>query len=266
VFMIMNLPFASDEAKLINRHIFETIYHGALEESCELARLHGSYESFAGSPASEGNLQFDLWNTAQSNDRYDWTELKARICKHGLRNSLLLAPMPTASTSQILGFNECIEPITSNIYSRRTMAGEFILANKYLMNDLIKLDLWNDKIKNNIIANNGSIQQIELIPASIREKYKTVWEIPMRHLIDMAADRGIYVCQSQSLNLWMEDPTYSTLTSMHFYSWNKGLKTGIYYLRRRGRHQAQQFTIEPERGAGSTGGDEEDEICEMCSA
>ena len=172
--------------------------------------------------------------------------------------------MPTASTSQILGYNECIEPITSNIYSRRTLAGEFIMANKYLMKDLLDLGIWNDKVKNNIIANNGSIQQIEGVPQDIREKYKTVWEIPMRCLIDMAADRGAFICQSQSLNLWMEDPSYSNMTSMHFYAWTKGLKTGIYYLRRRGRHQAQQFTIEPEKGGNRE--DEEDEICEMCSS
>jgi ribonucleotide reductase alpha subunit len=176
--------------------------------------------------------------------------------------------MPTASTSQILGFNECIEPITSNIYSRRTLAGEFIIANKYLMNDLMKLDMWNDKIKNNIIANNGSIQQLTLIPPEIREKYKTVWEMPMRSLIDMSADRGVYICQSQSLNLWLEDPNYNTLTSMHFYAWSKGLKTGIYYLRRRGRHQAQQFTVEPVKSGvdKTTSSGEEDEICMSCSA
>jgi len=267
VFMILGLPFASDAARKINKDIFETIYHGAVEQSCEMAIVEGPYETFQGSPASQGLLQFDLWKIDHSNDRYDWTALKAKVVQNGLRNSLLLAPMPTASTSQILGFNECIEPITSNIYNRRTLAGEFILANKYLMNDLIKLDLWNEKIKNNIIANHGSVQHIETIPIEIREKYKTVWEIPMRALIDMAADRGIYVCQSQSLNLWLEDPNYSSLTSMHFYSWSKGLKTGIYYLRRRGRHQAQQFTIEPEK-KDSSGNmyEENEEICEMCSA
>ena len=265
VFMMMNLPFASDESKQINKLIFETIYHGALTESCRLAQIEGKYETFDGSPASRGELQFDLWNVEPCSTRYDWNALKNDIKFHGLRNSLLLAPMPTASTSQILGFNECIEPITSNIYSRRTIAGEFILANKYLMNDLIALDLWNEKIKNNIIANHGSIQHLEMIPPEIREKYKTVWEIPMRSLIDMAADRGAYICQSQSLNLWLEDPSYSNLTSMHFYSWSKGLKTGIYYLRRRGRHQAQQFTIEPEKKENS-GEYEEDEICEMCSS
>lgn len=260
IFMMMGIPFHSDEAKLINKRIFETIYHAALEKSCELAMRDGPYETFAGSPASQGILQFDMWNVDPTNDRYDWTALKQQIITHGIRNSLLLAPMPTASTSQILGYNECIEPITSNIYNRRTLAGEFILTNKYLMSDLLKLDLWNEKMKNNIIANNGSIQHIETIPQEIRDKYKTVWELPMKHLIDMSADRGAFICQSQSLNLWLEDPNYNTLTSMHFYSWSKGLKTGIYYLRRRARHQAQKFTIEPERKQ-SAGGD-----CEMCGA
>jgi len=265
VFMMMNLPFVSEDAKQLNRDIFETIYHAALERSCELAQEQGKYETFDGSPASEGILQFDLWNVEPTTARYDWTALKQKIREVGLRNSLLLAPMPTASTSQILGFNECIEPITSNIYSRRTIAGEFILTNKYLMHDLLKIDMWNEKIKNSIIANNGSIQHIELIPEAIREKYKTVWEIPMRVLIDMAADRGAYICQSQSLNLWQEDPNYNSLTSMHFYSWSKGLKTGIYYLRRRAKHQAQQFTIEPEK-VNNADTEEEDEICEMCSS
>jgi len=265
VFMMMNLPFVSEDAKQLNRDIFETIYHAALERSCELAQEQGKYETFDGSPASEGILQFDLWNVDPTTARYDWPALKQKIREVGLRNSLLLAPMPTASTSQILGFNECIEPITSNIYSRRTIAGEFILTNKYLMHDLLKIDMWNEKIKNSIIANNGSIQHIELIPEEIREKYKTVWEIPMRVLIDMAADRGAYICQSQSLNLWQEDPNYNSLTSMHFYSWSKGLKTGIYYLRRRAKHQAQQFTIEPEK-VNNADTEEEDEICEMCSS
>lgn len=276
VFMMMNLPFASEAARQINKDIFETIYHAAMERSCEIAEVNGPYESFQGSPTSKGIFQFDMWQSANgqsvsgqssgvSESRYDWTALKNKVMTIGIRNSLLLAPMPTASTSQILGFNECIEPITSNIYNRRTIAGEFILANKYLMNDLIKLDLWNEKIKNNIIANHGSVQHIDVIPLEIREKYKTVWEIPMRALIDMAADRGVFICQSQSLNLWLEDPTYNSLTSMHFYSWSKGLKTGIYYLRRRGRHQAQQFTIEPEKKE-NLGEMLEDEVCEMCSA
>jgi len=265
VFIMLGHPFLSAEAAKINRHIFETMYHAALESSCELAIIEGPYETFQGSPASKGELQFDLWSVDPGDSRYDWIKLKHKIFEHGIRNSLLLAPMPTASTSQILGFNECIEPITSNIYSRRTLAGEFIQANKYLMADLIQLNLWNEKIKNNIIANHGSIQHIEVIPQEIKDKYKTVWEMPMRGLIDMAADRGAFICQSQSLNLWFEDPNYSTLTASAFYSWSKGLKTGIYYLRRRGKHQAQQFTIEPEK-ASSMGAHEEDDICEMCSS
>jgi len=266
VFMQLNLPFSSKEAKEINRLIFETIYHAALKESCEMAIVEGHYDTFVGSPASRGILQFDMWNVSVSNSRYNWEELRAKIMTNGLRNSLLVAPMPTASTSQILGYNECIEPITSNIYSRRTLAGEFIIANKYMMKDLLDLGLWDEKIKNNIIANNGSIQHIESIPEEIRNKYRTVWELPMRDLIDMAADRGAYICQSQSLNLWLEDPNYNNLTSMHFYGWSKGLKTGIYYLRRRAAHKAQQFTIEVEKKETTTSHYIEDEVCEMCSA
>jgi len=265
VFIILGHPFLSDEAKQINRNIFETMYHAALEASYELAQKEGAYETYEGSPASLGELQFDMWSIDPGDSRYDWVKLKHQIHKYGLRNSLLLAPMPTASTSQILGFNECIEPLTSNIYSRRTLAGEFIQANKYLMADLIGLNLWNEKIKNNMIANHGSIQQIVEIPQDIKDKYKTVWEMSMRGLIDMAADRGAYICQSQSLNLWIEDPNYNTLTAMHFYTWAKGLKTGIYYLRRRGKHQAQQFTIEPDR-ATTTVDNQNDDICEMCSS
>ena len=265
-FIQMNYVFDSFEARELNKTIFETIYHAALTESCSISKLDGPYSSFHGSPASKGILQFDMWNMEPSN-RYDWGELKDNIKIYGLRNSLLLAPMPTASTSQILGYNECIEPITSNIYSRRTLAGEFMLANKYLMKELIDLNLWNERVKNSIIANNGSIQQIDVIPEQIRNKYKTVWELPMKSLIDMAADRGAFICQSQSLNLWLEDPTYNTLTSMHFYAWSKGLKTGIYYLRRRGKHQAQQFTIEPEKDEETPEFvSQEEEICEMCSA
>ena len=274
VFMMMDVAFYSDAAKEINVLIFETIYHAALEASHELAykrytdaaaandptllftadekvKLYGTnigaYSSFIGSPASNGVLQFDMWGVKPSSGRYDWDDLKARIMKYGIRNSLLLAPMPTASTSQILGNNECFEPISSNIYTRRTMAGEFIMVNKYLMRELIDAGVWNEQVKNNIIANKGSVQYVDNINAHIKNKYKTVWEIPMKHVIDMAADRGAYICQSQSMNLWVEDPNYNTLTSMHFYSWKKGLKTGIYYLRRKGKHQAQQFTIEPEQ-------------------
>jgi ribonucleoside-diphosphate reductase alpha subunit len=267
VFMLMNLPFSSEEARTINKNIFETIYYAALEQSMELSKVEGAYETFSDSPASQGILQFDMWNINPTHTRYNWTLLKNQIQEFGLRNSLLVAPMPTASTSQILGFNECIEPITSNIYNRRTLAGEFIMANRYLMNDLIELNLWNERIKNNIITNHGSVQHIEIIPQNIRDKYRTVWELPMRTLIDMSADRGAFICQSQSLNLWLEDPNYKNLTSMHFYAWSKGLKTGIYYLRRRGRHQAQQFTIEPEKtNLGETMYEDSEEICEMCSS
>ena len=300
-FVLMDIPFHSEEAKEINKLIFETIYHAALEKSNEIAihrenfiketchtrydilnelneyegqvilskyesqigdlKYAGAYSSFIGSPSSKGILQFDMWNVEPTPGRYDWTVLKESIKMHGLRNSLLVAPMPTASTSQILGFNECFEPFTSNLYSRRTLAGEFVIVNKYLMKELIELGHWNEQIKNNIIANKGSVQQLTILSEHIKNKYKIVWEIPMKHVIDMSADRGAFICQSQSLNLWVEDPTYNTLTSMHFYSWKKGLKTGIYYLRRKAKHQAQQFTIEPEQQV-----EEHDEICEMCSA
>ena len=259
-FILMDIAFHSEEAKIMNKKIFETIYYAALTKSNEIAMRDGPYSTFAGSPASKGILQFDLWNVTPDSGRYDWPALKESICKHGIRNSLLVALMPTASTSQILGYNECFEPLTSNIYSRRTLAGEFVVANQYLMRDLIKLGMWNEQMKNNIIENKGSIQQITSIPQHIRDKYKIVWEIPMKHLIDMSADRGAYICQSQSLNLWMEDPNYNALTSMHFYAWKKGLKTGIYYLRRKAKHQAQQFTIEPKKKIV------EETVCETCSA
>jgi ribonucleotide reductase alpha subunit len=255
VFMLLNIPFYSDEAKAVNQRIFETIYYGALSKSADLAHMDGPYETYAGSPASQGQLQYDMWSVTPTN-HLDWSALKTKIATTGLRNSLLLAPMPTASTSQILGFNECFEPFTSNIYSRRTLAGEFVLTNKYLMKEMIDMGLWNTELKNNIIANNGSIQHIQNIPEPVKLKYRTVWEIPMRHVIDMAADRGAFICQSQSLNLWQEDPNYNSLTSMHFYAWSKGLKTGMYYLRRRGKHKAQQFTIEPKKA----------EECIACSA
>ena len=316
VFAMMDIPYHSAEAISVNKLIFETIYHAALERSNEIAisrkddltaimdmnkyddkynidifettekdcrtyksnlsektneivnkvkpiraeldikdkNVIGSYSSFVGSPASKGILQFDMWNVEPST-RYDWSALKESIKNHGLRNSLLLAPMPTASTSQILGNNECFEPFTSNIYSRRTMAGDYVVANKHLMKELVELGLWSESLKDNIIINKGSIQQIDGIPDHIKEKYKIVWEIPMRHMIDMSADRGAFICQSQSLNLWVEEPDYKILTSMHFHSWKKGLKTGIYYLRRKPRHQPQQFTIDPDKV----------EECEMCS-
>ena len=223
----------------------------------------GSYSTFENSPTSEGILQFDMWNVTPS-DRYDWHGLKTSIKCFGIRNSLLLAPMPTASTSQILGNNECFEPFTSNIYSRRTNAGEFVLVNKYLMNELQELGLWSQRLKDNIIANKGSIQHLDMISDEIKEKYKIVWEIPMKHMINMARDRGAFICQSQSLNLWQENPNYKSLTAMHFYSWKQGLKTGIYYLRRKPRHQAQQFTLDP--STTNVERNENEEICEMCSA
>jgi ribonucleotide reductase alpha subunit len=321
VFAMMDIPYHSAEAINVNKLIFETIYHAALERSNEIAmsrkdditalmdinkyddqyridvfettekdcrtykcnlsektneiinrvkpiraelditdkNVLGSYSSFVGSPASKGILQFDMWNVTPS-ERYDWTTLKKSIQEHGIRNSLLLAPMPTASTSQILGNHECFEPYTSNIYTRRTLAGDYVLANKHLMKELVELGLWTEDLKNNIILNKGSIQHIDGIPENIKEKYKIVWEIPMKHLIDMSVDRGAFICQSQSLNLWQEDPSYKSLTAMHFYGWKKGLKTGLYYLRRKPRHQPQQFTIDP------TKIEHEEEVCETCSA
>jgi ribonucleotide reductase alpha subunit len=204
-----------------------------------------------------------MWNVTPST-RYDWNDLKEKIITNGMRNSLLIAPMPTASTSQILGNNECFEPVTSNIYTRRTLAGEFVMANKYLMCDLIKIGKWDENIKNNIIANKGSVQQLSFLSQHLKDKYKIVWEIPMKQLIDMSRDRGAFICQSQSLNLWVEDPDYKILTSMYFYAYQAGLKTGVYYLRRKPKHQAQQFTIEPDKKEDKK--ETEYEICEMCSA
>lgn len=266
-FALMNIPFDSKEARSLNEMIFETMYYAGLCESCEIAKQVGAYETFEGSPAHQGKLQFDLWNrTPTMKDgayRYDWNGLKADIQKYGLRNSLLVAPMPTASTSQILGYNECFEPFTSNIYMRRTLAGEFVIINKYLLRELIDLGKWNKTIKNQIIMANGSIQQIREIPKMLRDKYKIVWELSMKTLIDLASDRGAYVCQSQSMNLWMASPNYKSLTSMHFYAWKQGLKTGIYYLRTKAKAQAQQFTVDP--STTSTAKTEEDEGCLMCS-
>jgi len=261
-FALMDLPFNSAESKQINKNIFETIYHAALESSMEISIEDGSYDSFEGSPASKGILQFDMWDVKPS-DRYNWKSLKQKIKKYGLRNSLLVAPMPTASTSQILGNNECFEPFTSNIYVRRTLAGEFVMINKYLIRELIEINKWNDDVKNAIIKNNGSIQNIEQLSNKLKDKYKTVWEIPMKDIIDMSADRGAFICQSQSLNLWMKEPSYNKLTSMHMYSWKKGLKTGLYYLRTKAKAAPQQFTIEPDKNKNTI--IEDDEICDMCS-
>ena len=243
VFILLRLPFESDLAKILNKNIFETIYFAAMTASKDLAIKEGAYETFIGSPLSKGIFQFDMWNV-QPSTRWDWAGLRTDVMDHGVRNSLLVAPMPTASTSQILGNNECFEPYTSNIYSRRVLSGEFIIVNKHLLKDLVNLGLWNNEMKNRIIAANGSIQKIVEIPADIKELYKTVWEIKQRNLIDMAADRGAFICQSQSLNLFVDSPTISKLTSMHFYGWKKGLKTGMYYLRTQAATQAVQFTIE----------------------
>lgn len=337
VFAMMDFSFDSDEAKTLNKNIFETIYHASLEMTCQLAKERandmkiiinkckdssyypfkdklepldvsrtyhvsndnvyekalqnikpiyqeinaalsgnplGAYSSFSGSPLAKGTLQFDMWNVKPSN-RYDWNTLKNDIIENGTRNSLLVAPMPTASTSQILGNNECFEPFTSNIYTRRTIAGDYIVINKHLMCELEALGIWNTTIKDMIIKNKGSIQTIEAIPESIRKKYKIAWELSMRTLIDMAADRGPFICQSQSLNLWLEEPSYASLTAMHFYSWQKGLKTGIYYLRRKPKHQPQQFTIDPSKEDTNTDTNTDtvetppilgEGECEMCSA
>jgi ribonucleoside-diphosphate reductase alpha chain len=243
-FVMLRMPFESDEAQQLNRDIFETIYFAAMEASMEEAQKHGHYETFPGSPVSQGIFQFDLWGVTPTSGRWDWESLRGNVKEHGVRNSLLLAPMPTASTSQILGNNECFEPFTSNIYVRRVLAGEFVVVNKHLLKDLIKLNLWNDSMKNKLITANGSVQQITEIPANVRELYKTVWEIKQKTIIDMAADRGAFICQSQSLNIHIQDPNFGKLTSMHFHAWNKGLKTGMYYLRTKAAADAIKFTVE----------------------
>jgi ribonucleoside-diphosphate reductase alpha chain len=241
-FIMLKLPFDSLEARILNKNIFETIYFAALTASKDIAKEQGPYETYKGSPVSQGILQFDMWNTTPT-DRWDWDTLKAEIAEYGIRNSLLLAPMPTASTSQILGNNECFEPYTSNIYSRRTLSGEFVIVNKHLMNDLVELGLWNDDMKDSIIRNNGSVQNINGIPQYLKDVYKTVWEISQKSIIDMAADRGAYICQSQSMNLFIENPNFGKLSSMHFYAWEKGLKTGIYYLRTKSAVDPIKFTV-----------------------
>ena len=265
-FALLNIPFYSEEATKVNEHIFETMYHAALEKSMEIAKIEGPYNSFKGSPASNGILQFDMWNVKVSNNRYDWDKLKNDIKENGIRNSLLLAPMPTASTSQILGNNECFEPFTSNIYVRRTIAGEFIIINKHLLKELINIGLWNEETKQQMVKHNGSIQEIKNIPQVLKDKYKIVWEIPMKHIINMAADRGKFICQSQSMNLWMKNPTYDKLTTMHFYSWSKGLKTGQYYLRTKAKAAPQQFTVEPDKVKTDSDDAYEDEECLMCGS
>ncbi|UTW65905.1 ribonucleoside-diphosphate reductase subunit alpha [bacterium SCSIO 12643] len=274
-FILLRLPFESPEAKQLNKDIFETIYFASMTASKDLAIKEGVYESYVGSPISQGLFQFDLWNVTPSN-RWNWDELRSEIKEHGVRNSLLVAPMPTASTSQILGNNECFEPYTSNIYTRRVLSGEFIVVNKHLLHDLNQLGLWNSEIKNRIMMENGSIQNIDEIPEDIKALYKTVWEIKQRAIIDMAADRGAYICQSQSLNLFVESPTFAKLTSMHFHAWKSGLKTGMYYLRTKAARDAIKFTVNTDQNQKLTAQQiqeaealacsiENPDNCEMCS-
>ena len=296
-FLRLGLPFGSEEAKVLNEAIFETIYHAALEASNEIAQEKGSYSSFEGSPASHGKLQFDLWGIAddetpsqkyrkdQTKSRlqryskeaqstgYDWDKLRQNVIEGGLRNSLLVAPMPTASTSQILGVNECFEPFASNLYVRRVKAGEFIIVNPHLIQDLTDLGLWNQSTRNQLMRDGGSVANIEIIPSRLKELYKTVWEMKMKDIIDMAADRGKFIDQSQSLNLFIADPNVDKLTAMHFYAWKKGLKTGIYYLRTKPAVNAIQYTVSKMDDETRVKGDEshamlvdDSESCISCSA
>jgi ribonucleoside-diphosphate reductase alpha chain len=278
-FIKMRFPFTSDEAKQMNKDIFETIYYASLKASKDLAIADGPYETYEGSPISQGIFQFNMWGVQedQLSGNWDWNALREEIKESGVRNSLLLAPMPTASTSQILGNNECFEPYTSNIYTRRVLSGEFIVVNKHLLMDLVNLGLWNDDVKNEMMKANGSIQHIDAIPVNIKELYKTVWEMSMRDIIDMSADRGQFIDQSQSLNLFVEDPNIGKLTSMHFYAWKKGLKTGMYYLRTKAATDAIKFTIDKTAMAAPVAKTEEERLaeiacslddpdsCEMCS-
>jgi ribonucleoside-diphosphate reductase alpha subunit len=247
-FIMLRMPFDSDEAKRLNEDIFETIYFGAMEASMELAKKDGAYETFKGSPVSKGIFQFDMWGVTPKSNRWDWDALKREVKQNGVRNSLLLAPMPTASTSQILGNNECFEPYTSNLYTRRTLSGDFILVNKYLMKDLIEQGLWNETMRQKLIGANGSVQSIPEIPQNLKDIYKTVWEISQKVIIDMSAERGAFICQSQSLNIHITDPNFGKLTSMHFYAWKKGLKTGMYYLRSTSAADAIKFTHDKTAG------------------
>lgn len=246
VFILLRMPFESPEARVLNREIFETIYYGAMTASKDLAKIEGTYETYQGSPVSKGIFQFDMWKI-RPGPRWEWDLLKKEVSLYGIRNSLLLALMPTASTSQILGNNECFEAYTQNIYTRRVLSGEFIVVNKLLMKDLVKLGLWNDELKHKIFSANGSIQHLQEIPEEIKNIYKTVWEIKQKTIIDMAADRGAFICQTQSLNLFIENPSFSKLTSMHFYAWKKGLKTGMYYLRTKAAAEAIKFTVAPQK-------------------
>ncbi|WP_339608553.1 ribonucleoside-diphosphate reductase subunit alpha [uncultured Roseivirga sp.] len=265
-FILMRMPFDSPEARQLNKDIFETIYFAAMTASKDLAKVEGPYQTFKGSPVSKGIFQYDMWGVTPESGLWDWDNLKKEVKKHGVRNSLLVAPMPTASTSQILGNNECFEPYTSNIYTRRTLSGEFIIVNKHLMKDLIELGLWNDNMKNKLIAAKGSVQAIPEIPQQIKDLYKTVWEISQKSIIEMSADRGAYICQSQSLNIHIQDPNFGKMTSMHFYAWKKGLKTGMYYLRSRAAADAIQFTVDKAAASTPTAAQIEQKAADMaCS-
>jgi len=274
VFQMLKIPFDSERAKQLNKDIFETIYFGACTASCQLAKEEGPYPTYEGSPASQGILQYDMWNVTPS-ERWNWAELKENIAENGMRNSLLLAPMPTASTAQILGNNESTEPYTSNMYNRRVLAGEFTIVNKHLLRELTGLGLWTPSVRNRIIADGGSVQNVEEIPQHIRAVYKTVWEISQRVILDMAADRGAYICQSQSMNVHIAEPNTSKLTSMHFHAWKKGLKTGMYYLRTRPKADAIKFTVDQEQLTKDRSNapqdqakqeEEDDDICLSCGA
>jgi ribonucleoside-diphosphate reductase alpha chain len=277
-YILMGLPFESEEARTLNREVFETIYYASMTASKDLAKVEGPYQSYAGSPVSKGIFQFDMWGVTPSS-RWEWDVLKEEVIKHGVRNSLLLAPMPTASTAQILGNNECFEPYTSNIYTRRVLSGEFIIVNKHLLKDLVKEGLWNKEMRRKIMQENGSVQNINEVPQRLKDLYKTAWEISQKAIIDQAADRGAYICQSQSLNIFMENANFGKLTSMHFYGWEKGLKTGMYYLRTKAATDAIKFTVdkavvaEPEvsiaiieeQQAAIACSLDDPENCEMCS-
>lgn len=242
-FILMRMPFDSPEARQLNKEIFETIYYAAMTASKDLAKVEGPYQTFEGSPVSKGEFQFDMWGVTPTN-RWEWDVLREEVKTHGVRNSLLVAPMPTASTAQILGNNECFEPYTSNIYTRRVLSGEFIIVNKHLLKDLVKEGLWNNTMRQKLMASNGSVQDIPEIPQHIKELYKTAWELSQKAIIDLAADRGAYICQSQSLNVFLENANFAKLTSMHFYGWKKGLKTGMYYLRTKAATDAIKFTVD----------------------
>lgn len=263
-FVLLRYPFDSEEARKLNKEVFETIYYGALTASKDLAKEDGPYETYEGSPVSQGILQPDMWNVTPT-DRWEWDILREEIKEHGVRNSLLLAPMPTASTAQILGNNECFEPYTSNIYTRRVLSGEFIVVNKHLLRDLVKLNLWDEDMRQKLMAANGSVQNIKEIPDNLKALYKTAWELSQKAIIDMAADRGAYICQSQSLNIFMESANFAKLTSMHFYGWKQGLKTGIYYLRTRAAADAIKFTVDKSRLEQPVAMTEEELAAQACS-